>query len=351
MFTKLKQLGTACICALGIMSITFSAISMPVHASTITAQGKFESGGAWSLDSDGVLTLTGAIKCDAESPTAESWPWHSFRDEIVSVDIDGYWEYDYDWENDLERADYSYMFAGCSALATVDMADASMPMLANVSYMFFGCKSLTTVTICDYDCSAESATDKCGGNCVWLPTTSTNMFAGCVSLPHFNATKVDGNMAKCTVLGGYLTCTCNDNTTDPTNPTEPTEDDYIVIKGHKSFVDKKGNKIDLEGGEFTFLLTYSEYCDGSGSHNGTDHFLAEATNDENGNITFMLKKSFFEKKSGLDGSEGVDFTLLIREIAGNDENIEYSSDSHKVTFVSYHQQLKYFKVDGIAVSE
>ncbi len=86
--------------------------------------------------------------------------------------------------------DMSAMFGGCSNLQNVELTSFDTSNVTDASYMFYGCTSLQGLYVSD----KFSFSDTC---------ESENMFASCVKLPGYDATKIDKSMANTT--DGYLT--------------------------------------------------------------------------------------------------------------------------------------------------
>lgn len=88
-------------------------------------------------------------------------------------------------------ADMSQMFEGCASLSSIDMSGLDVNAVTNASQMFKDCSSLESIYIDDN----FVLTSTCDG---------TDMFAGCTSLPWYNADKVGAEKAKSFSTGGYL---------------------------------------------------------------------------------------------------------------------------------------------------
>lgn len=147
----IKKIVTAGLCvamampAIGTMLPEVVPIVYADEAVTVVASGKFNSGGTWSLDSEGVLTLEGKIKCDAYNPSYNSWPWASKAESIKKIN-----------SNDVElRGDASYMFYKCYYLEDIDsVSNWDTSRATNMSYMFAHCSSLNDVkAITNWDTS------------------------------------------------------------------------------------------------------------------------------------------------------------------------------------------------------
>ncbi|MBF1367336.1 MAG: BspA family leucine-rich repeat surface protein [Porphyromonadaceae bacterium] len=68
--------------------------------------------------------------------------------------------------NTSEVTDMSRMFAGCSALRSLDLSSFDTSKVMNMGEMFLGCESLTTIYC----------------NTSWSASHSDDMFSGCNSL-------------------------------------------------------------------------------------------------------------------------------------------------------------------------
>lgn len=78
---------------------------------------------------------------------------------------------------DIYNNDYSYLFAGCSALKTFDLSDISAYGIANLSHMFDGCTSLTSVNMAG----------RINGN----TNDVSYLFSGCSNLTSINFGQID----------------------------------------------------------------------------------------------------------------------------------------------------------------
>lgn len=85
----------------------------------------------------------------------------------------------------------SGMFQGCSSLTTIDITGINIVSLTNASQMFKDCTSLESI----YTDSDFALSSTCNG---------TDMFAGCSSLPGYDASKTGKEKAKSISDGGYL---------------------------------------------------------------------------------------------------------------------------------------------------
>jgi len=187
----------------------------------LVASGICGTGVTWTLDADGVLTVSGSGKMEDYENSAAA-PWYSFRSSIkkavfeegvTSVGSYAFGSSYYRLLTELICADGlqtigSHAFSYCGALASVTLPDG----LQTIGYQaFYDCDALASITLPDglqtigshafYDCDALTTIEIPGtvdsidnytfSNCAQLQTItfhegiqniSRNSFNGCVSL-------------------------------------------------------------------------------------------------------------------------------------------------------------------------
>ena len=127
----------------------------------------------WSMDGDGILTITGGIAKSLDY-LAISSPWNKVSDSITKVIITGKISFAegnnrlcnlfYKCENlkEIQGMDYldtsnvtnmDAMFYGCSQLEQVDVSHFDTSNVTNMRQMFAGCSKLTKLDISNFDLS------------------------------------------------------------------------------------------------------------------------------------------------------------------------------------------------------
>ena len=176
--------------ALRILSVLLAAVMLlglaPVGAfgATVVASGYCgvdadPASVRWSLDSDGVLTISGAgqmrhYQGSMQTSSYDPAPWYELRDRIRTVRI----------SSGVENIGASAFFQ-CGELTEVSIPDS---VTAIGSYVFYYCSALTSVTIPDsvtaigshafYGCSALTSVRLPSG----LTTIEYYLFYGCAGL-------------------------------------------------------------------------------------------------------------------------------------------------------------------------
>lgn len=121
-----------------LLALVLAATLLPVQAWGATVVDSGYCGGegdgknlTWTLDSDGVLTISGEGKM--KSYNYNSTPWYNIRTSIKQVSI----------EFGVSTIG-NYAFYSCSNLINVDISGSVTSIMYHV---FDGCSSLTNVTI------------------------------------------------------------------------------------------------------------------------------------------------------------------------------------------------------------
>lgn len=123
---------------------------------TVVASGTCTAGGTWSLDGNGILTLSGAIGWSGSY--SSNVPWNAYTSQIKSVVFD----------NAYGSGKLAYMFYRCSNLTSLDFTNFDTSKVTDMSMMFNGCTSLTTLNISNMNTTRV--------------TSMSNMFENCKSL-------------------------------------------------------------------------------------------------------------------------------------------------------------------------
>ncbi|MGN0439017.1 MAG: BspA family leucine-rich repeat surface protein [Lachnospiraceae bacterium] len=145
--------------------------------SSIKASGKYDTW-SWSLDSDGVLIVSGDIHMD--SVEGYYWPWYNEKYSIKKAYVIG------SATGTLWR-----MFLSCSNLTEIDFSDFDTSQVTSMDAMFYGCKSITSLDLKNFDTSNVTDMSAMFCDCYALEildlrlfdtsnvTNMSNMFSGC----------------------------------------------------------------------------------------------------------------------------------------------------------------------------
>ena len=183
------------------ITLCMSMTLIPEGAVKISAAETVHSGKSgnleWTIDSDGLLTVTGEGNYDVRYFQEHSPEWCDYGDEIKSakVKVSGI-------------TSTSSMFKDCDRLTSVDFSDFATESVTDMSSMFYGCNSLTSLDLSGlstenvtemssmfYECSSLGELNLSGlstGNV----TDMAFMFAGCngmtsINLSNFATAKVE----------------------------------------------------------------------------------------------------------------------------------------------------------------
>ena len=141
----------------------------------------------WSIDSDGLLTISGTGGYSADIDALPFWYYSSSKKYITSakVNVTGIW------------STYG-MFCGCYNLKTVDLSGLDTSQVVSMARMFAGCESLETVDLSGFDTSKVTDMSGMFSTCGFkqLPdmsnfdisnvTDMSEMFASCHNLESAN---------------------------------------------------------------------------------------------------------------------------------------------------------------------
>ncbi len=173
----------------------------------------------WTLDSDGVLTISGNGKMGDSSSWGENGPWGTSITKAVI-------------ENGVTSIGYG-AFYGCTSLTSVTIPDS----VTSIKYgAFYHCTSLTSITIPDSVTSIGSdAFVECTSlTSVTIPDSVTSIdgstFRGCTSLVEIN---VGSENAKFSSENGVLFN--KDKTKLITYPLGKKDESYVIPNGVTSF--------------------------------------------------------------------------------------------------------------------
>ena len=149
------------------------------------ASGEYKENGsntAWVIDADGKLTVEGTGEF-ADGGGYKRAPWYERRELVTSAEI-----------RLTGTRNASYMFYGCSNLASVDVSGFNTSQITNMNSMFYGCDSLEKLDLSGFDtsrvkdmgwmfCGCDSLrTLEVGGFDTSLVTDMSWMFYGCGGL-------------------------------------------------------------------------------------------------------------------------------------------------------------------------
>ena len=108
------------------------------------ASGEYKENGsntAWVIDADGKLTVEGTGEF-ADGGGYKRAPWYERRELVTSAEI-----------KLTGTRNASYMFYGCSNLASVDVSGFNTSQITNMNSMFYGCDSLEKLDLSGFDTS------------------------------------------------------------------------------------------------------------------------------------------------------------------------------------------------------
>ncbi|MCM1233726.1 MAG: BspA family leucine-rich repeat surface protein, partial [Ruminococcus flavefaciens] len=192
---------------------------------------------SWSLDEDGMLTITGSGDYTDGSQTDAAPPWakDSVREKAMSavIDVSGmtYAAHLFDGFKDLSSIDLSdfntsqivdmnHMFYNCNYLYSLDVSGFDTGKVTDMSYMFAGCSDLKSLDLGNFntgsvtdmscmfdDCSYLKSLDISNFNTVSV-TNMDSMFYGCSSLASLDLSSfdmaavlsADGMLDECSML-------------------------------------------------------------------------------------------------------------------------------------------------------
>ncbi len=112
------------------------------------ASGEYKENGsntAWVIDADGKLTVEGTGEF-ADGGGYKRAPWYEQRELITSVEI-----------KLTGTRNASYMFYGCSNLASVDVSGFDTSQITNMNGMFCNCDSLRKLDLSGFDTSSVAS--------------------------------------------------------------------------------------------------------------------------------------------------------------------------------------------------
>ncbi len=150
-----------------------------------------ESGIAWKITSDGVLTISGEKLAGEPNPDGSAWRAHKgeFTKVVVTAknvestanwfeDCSGITEIDLTAFDTVQVTDMSYMFEGCSGLTSLDVSGFETAQVTNMRGMFKDCIGLTSLDMSGLDISQV--------------TDMENMFYNCQELTSLDMTGLRG---------------------------------------------------------------------------------------------------------------------------------------------------------------
>lgn len=167
---------------------------------------------SWEISNSGVLTI-GAGNINLFVVTASSWPWYSYREQIVSVNFSG----TVTFSAPLSSADKTcaYMFYYMRNLTSVtNLNRLNTAGVKNMFSMFYYCNSLTSINVSTLNTSSVTNMGMMFWNCSsltsldlssWNTSNVTNMygmFKDCSSLVSLDITGF--NVSNVTDFGSFL---------------------------------------------------------------------------------------------------------------------------------------------------
>lgn len=217
-----------------LLALVLAATLLPVQAWGATVVDSGYCGGegdgknlTWTLDSDGVLTISGKGKM--KSYNYNSTPWYNIRTSIKRVSIE-------DGVSSIGK----YAFYNCSSLTDITIPHGVASIAPHV---FGGCDSLTNIIIPDSVTTIEyAAFNSCGLTNITIPSSVASIegaaFAGCMSLTEIVLPKSVSslgeeafygcsNLTSVTIYGGitsirygtFASCSSLNNVTIPNSVT------------------------------------------------------------------------------------------------------------------------------------
>ena len=112
----------------------FTMLPMVGLAADVVASGKCGTNAKWSLDSDGVLTISGSGNMnDYEYYYGEYAPWYDYRSQIQSINI-----------TQSVKDIGEFAFYGCTNLISVNITSNMTTIYGGA---FSGCSSLEEITV------------------------------------------------------------------------------------------------------------------------------------------------------------------------------------------------------------
>jgi surface protein len=147
-----------------------------------------DCGLAWSISSDGLLTISGEYSSDGYY----SGSWRDYSDKITCAKVTAtgvmstkhwFWDctnltsVDFNEFNTSQVTDMDGMFKGCSGLSTLDVSKFDTSSVTDMSRMFEGCSGLSTLDVSKFDTSSV--------------TDMSQMFYGCSGLITLDVSKFD----------------------------------------------------------------------------------------------------------------------------------------------------------------
>ena len=185
----MKQISGIILC---LMAVIFLGAGSPEKVKAeVLHSGTIDDTMEWSIDSDGLLTITGSGEGGLEE-----WPWQEYAEEITSAKVTvtgltdmSYMFYDlwkltsidvsgidtskvtnmvsvFEYCSDLEEitglkkwdtskvVDMNNLFSDCYDLVSLDLNSWDTSMVENASGMFYNCEDLTSLTISKWDVSS-----------------------------------------------------------------------------------------------------------------------------------------------------------------------------------------------------
>ncbi len=187
-----------------LLLMLLAVVTVPANAASTVQSGTCGANLTWTLDSDGLLTISGSgAMTDYNSA---SGPWRSYNSTITSLTI-----------GDSVTSIGGYAFCGCSGLTGSLTIPASVNSIGNAA--FYGCNGLTgSLTIGDSVTSiGNSAFNGCNGftGSLTIPASVTSIgsyafydcsgLTGSLTIP--NSVTTIGNYAffRCSGFTGSLT--------------------------------------------------------------------------------------------------------------------------------------------------
>ncbi len=175
-----------------------------------------DSGITWTIDSDGVLTISGRQEKNTE--VRSDYNWRSYASKIRKVvvtaedvtfmgswfaDLEKATSFDFSEFNTSKVTSMAYLFEGCTSVEELDLSNFDTRNVTYMSRMFSGCKNLKKINLSSFNTSKVTDMSDMFYFCRSLTrldlgifntanvTDMSNMFDGCSGLTYLNVSKFD----------------------------------------------------------------------------------------------------------------------------------------------------------------
>lgn len=127
----------------------------------------------WTLDSDGLLTISSGTLASNDTNSSDFWPWKECATQVQSVQLDG----------TVRSGDsLSFMFCGCENMTNASLSSLLTAGTTSMNRMFIGCGSLSSLELSGWDTSSV--------------VNMSGMFQGCYALSNVDLSGWDTSSVK-----------------------------------------------------------------------------------------------------------------------------------------------------------